>query len=90
MNDAGGLYSIAEIAVTIAGFAALVSVLSWRRGDFDARAEGLRLIVALEASLFVAAFALAPLIPHKFGLDPAVTWSCGHSHTVPALMQCPE
>lgn len=74
MTDTSELYSIAEIAVTIAGFAALVSVLAWRRDDVDARAEGLRLIVALEASLFVAAFALLPLVPHKFGASAELAW----------------
>lgn len=74
MSELDELLSIAEIAVTIAGFAALVSVLAWRRDDFDPRAEGLRLVVALEASLFVAAFSLLPMIPQKFGVDDAIIW----------------
>lgn len=74
MQDMSELLSIAEIAVTIAGFSALVSILAWRREDFDPKAEGLRLILALEASLFVALFSALPLVPHKFGMDGTVVW----------------
>ncbi|MEP1469381.1 MAG: hypothetical protein ABJK25_00255 [Halieaceae bacterium] len=74
MQDMSELLSIAEIAVTIAGFSALVSILAWRRENFDPKAEGLRLILALEASLFVALFSALPLVPHKFGMDGALVW----------------
>ncbi len=74
MSEAGDLYALAEISVTIAGFAALVSVLARRTGDFDPNREGLRLIIALECSLFIAAFALFPIILHRFGVAVEATW----------------
>ena len=74
MFDSEELFSVAEIAVALAGFSALVSVLAGRTQRSDARLDSSRLLLSLEASLFVAAFALFPLLPLKFGLDEAFSW----------------
>jgi hypothetical protein len=74
MDSADHLLTIAEIAVTLAGFSALVAILGGRRGRSDPRMDVLRLRTMLEASLLVLAFALFPLIPTKLGAAPPLSW----------------
>ena len=68
------LLTVAEIAVTLAGFSALVALLTSRRGQRDPRVDALMLRLMLEVSFFVAAFALFPLIPLNFGVDQDASW----------------
>ena len=61
MEHDGTLLTIAEIAIALAGFASLISVIGRRSSD-TARAIGsLRLRLMLETSFRNAAFALLPL-----------------------------
>jgi hypothetical protein len=64
------LFTIAEVAVALAGFSALVGIVGRRVGRSDPRIDAFRLQLMLEASLFVAALALFPVLPRKFGASP--------------------
>jgi len=55
------LLTIAEIAVALAGFASLVSVIDRRRDDSSRAVDSLRLRMMLEVALRNAALALLPL-----------------------------
>jgi hypothetical protein len=68
------LPTIAEVAVAIAGFASLISVVGARRRGDQLQANLTRLRGMLETSLLAAAFAFLPFIPFKFGVSAAMSW----------------
>ena len=74
LSAADNLSSIAEVAIALAGFAALVGVLGRRSGRAKEREIGLRLLFGLEASLLVVAAALLPTVPLSFGLSGEQVW----------------
>ena len=74
MTSLDHLATIAEIAVALAGFSALVALLAARRGRANPRLEALRLQVMLESSLLVVAFALLPLIVSELGTSAGMAW----------------
>ena len=75
MEEAQSLYSVAQIAVTVAGFASLVVVLKrrddgmWDAGDAD-RFHGM----LLHAS-FAVGFCFLPIVLSAFVEDPHRLWS---------------
>ncbi len=77
--SADHLTTIAEVAIALAGFSALIVLLSGRSGRADPRADVLRLRIMLETSLLVVAFALFPFIPSTLGLAPDVWPASDHS-----------
>jgi len=68
------LTTIAEVAIALAGFSALVALLGNRAGGIDRRADAMRLQFMLETSLLVVAFALFPFIPLKLGVSSDLLW----------------
>lgn len=74
MIDTDVLFTIAEIAVALAGFSAIVGVLSARKGEVSLKVNALRLQVMLETCFVVLAAALLPVLLEKFGLDSTVIW----------------
>ena len=69
MVDTDLLYTLAEIAVALAGFSAIIGVLSSRRESTDLQINALRLQVMLETCFMVAAAALTPIIVSHFAGD---------------------
>ena len=65
---------VAELAVALAGFASLVTIIGRRRARDDAAIDAVRLRGMLEYSLLTAAFALLPLLPFHAGLSETATW----------------
>ena len=61
MDYGGTLLTIAELAVALAGFASLVSVIARSRDNRSRAIDAFRLHTMLEMALRNAAFALAPL-----------------------------
>ena len=59
MIDKDILYTLAELAVALAGFSAIIGVLSSRRDPTDRQVNALRLQIMLETCFMVAAAALA-------------------------------
>ncbi len=55
MIDKDILFTLAELAVALAGFSAIIGVLSSRRGSTDLKVNALRLQVMLETCFMVAA-----------------------------------
>jgi hypothetical protein len=74
LPETDALFLIAELAVALAGFSAVIGVLGTRPGTSDIRVDGLRLQVMLETSLFVAAAVLLPVILEHFGIGSQVVW----------------
>lgn len=74
MSDTDHLSTVAEVAIALAGFAALVGVLGRRSGQSKQSEVGLRLLFGLEASLLVVAAALLPIVPLSFGLSEGLVW----------------
>jgi hypothetical protein len=74
LSEADLLPTIAEVAVAIAGFASLISVLGENRRGDELAASFTRLRGMLETSLLTAAFAFVPFIPFKFGVSASVSW----------------
>lgn len=74
MIDKDVLFILAELAVAIAGFSAIIGVLSSRRESTDLRVNALRLQVMLETCFMVAAAALIPIILDKFGIKDNLVW----------------
>jgi len=68
------LLTIAEIAVALAGFASLVSVIGGRRNDASRVSASLRLRAMLEIALRNAAFALLPLPFLQYAPSDPVVW----------------
>jgi hypothetical protein len=72
--DNSVLFTIAEIAVALAGFSAIVGVLGSHRDAADLLANSLRLQVMMETCFMIAAAALVPALLDKFGLGSSVIW----------------
>jgi hypothetical protein len=68
------LFTIAEIAVALAGFSAVIGVLGSRADRSDAQVDALRLQAMLESSLMVAFFALVPVLVTRFGVGTPSSW----------------
>jgi len=68
------LTTIAEVAIAVAGFSALVALLGARSGRTHPRADAVRLQLMVETSLLVVAFALFPFIPLKLGASSEFLW----------------
>ena len=69
------LLSMAEIAATFAGFAALVSVIRRESNRIaDAAHDLLRLRLVISSSVAGVATALIPVGLDGYGLEPALTW----------------
>ena len=74
MIDQAVLFVLAELAVALAGFSAIIGVLSTRRDSTDLKVNALRLQVMLETCFMVAAVALIPIILDKFGVNHNLLW----------------
>ncbi len=74
MNDSDALLTIAEIAATFAGFAALVSVLGRRARSGRAVHDLLRLRLVIATSLIVVVAALVPSALARFELAIEDVW----------------
>jgi hypothetical protein len=68
------LLTIAEVAVTFAGFASLISILGRRSSRDSPVVQAGRLRGLIISSLVVVAFALFPFVPHSFGSSPLAVW----------------
>jgi hypothetical protein len=68
------LTTLAEVAIALAGFSALVALLGNRARRADRRADAMRLQFMLETSLLVVAFALFPFIPLTLGVSSDLVW----------------
>lgn len=72
--DAGSLTIYAEIAIALAGFASLVSVIGARAGGDPPMLDANRLRNLVDTSLLVVVFALLPAVPFAMGLDATLIW----------------
>ena len=68
------LFTFAEIAIALAGFASLVGVVGTRRGGDHPVLDANRLRNMVDTSLMVVIFALLPVVPHEFGASDATVW----------------
>ena len=74
MIDRDVLFTVAEIAVALAGFSAIIGVLSTRKSSSDLKVNSLRLQVMLETCFMVAAAAFVPVLLEQFDLAAPVLW----------------
>jgi hypothetical protein len=77
MNDAGALLTIAEVAATFAGFAALVTLFGRRRVAASAVHDLLRLRLVIGMSVVALLAALIPVALDGYGLGAQLTWRIG-------------
>lgn len=68
------LFTLAELAVALAGFSAVIGVLSRRRDSAELEINALRLQVMLETCFMVAAAALIPVLLDKFHISHSILW----------------
>jgi hypothetical protein len=68
------LLTFAEVSVAFAGFSSLVALLGSRRGRSHPELDVARLLIMLEASLFVALMSVLPLLPNALGASEQLTW----------------
>ncbi len=74
MIDRDVLFTVAEIAVALAGFSAIIGVLSTRKSSSDLKVNSLRLQVMLESCFMVAAMSLIPVVLEQFNISAPVLW----------------
>jgi len=76
LEDSDYLFTVAEVAVALAGFAGLVSVIADRLGTQENPTElaGHRLQVMLVYSLTATGFALVPYLFFRAGLSSTLVW----------------
>ncbi len=74
LEQSAALLSIAEIAATFAGFAALVTLFGRRRVANTAVHDLLRLRLVIAASVVAVVAALIPVALTGYGLDPTLSW----------------
>lgn len=77
--DPDSLTIFAEIAIALAGFASLVSVIGARAGGDPPMLDANRLRNLVDTSLFVVGFSLVPLVAVALGWRPEAVWpvACG-------------
>jgi len=68
------LFTLAELAVALAGFSAIIGVLSTQKRSSDVRVNSLRLQVMLETCFMVVAASLIPVLLDQFNTAPGVLW----------------
>jgi hypothetical protein len=68
------LLTIAEVAVGLAGYSAIVGLLGNRSGRSDIKVDSLRLQVMLEVALLAAAAAFLPVLISLFEFEVWTTW----------------
>ena len=68
------LLTIAELAVALAGFSAIIGVLSTRKSSSGLQINSLRLQVMLETCFMVAVAALIPVLLERFSIASPVLW----------------
>ncbi len=87
MEHRDALLTIAELAVALAGFASIVSVVAQRTDDVARMADAYRLRLMLEVALRNAAFAVLPLpFLSAFPTDPMLWRSFSGLYLVVALV----
>jgi len=74
MDQSDALLTIAEVAATFAGFAALVTLFARRRVEGSAVHDLLRLRLVIGASVVAVLAALIPVALAGYGLSDAVVW----------------
>ena len=74
MLDRDMLFTFAEIAIALAGFSAIIGVLSSRQQSIDLKANSLRLQVMLETCFMAAAASVVPVMIQTFGGNSAWLW----------------
>jgi hypothetical protein len=74
VEDRDLLLTSAEVAVTFAGFASLVAMFGARASRDGLHIDANRLRTMVVVSLLVAALALFPFVPFRYGLPEAVVW----------------
>ena len=74
MEDSDTLLTIAELAIALAGFASLVSVIGRRQDDTSRAADSIRLQMMLEVAFRNAAFALLPLPFLQLAPSDPIVW----------------
>ena len=74
MEHIDTLLTVAEIAVALAGFASLVSVIGRRRDDTSRATDSIRLQMMLEVAFRNAAFALLPLPFLQLAPSDPIVW----------------
>ena len=84
MQDTDLLLAIAEVAVTFAGFASLVSILGRRSSRDSPVVQAARLRGLIISSLIVVAFAFFPFVPYHFGSSPLAIWRISSAFLVVA------
>ena len=67
------LFIFAEVAIALAGFASLVTVIDRGGGDPPAL-DANRLRNLIDVSLLVVVFSLFPMVPFEFGLEAESVW----------------
>jgi hypothetical protein len=77
-EDRETLFTIAEVAVAVAGFASIVSVLASRSGRDDPGIDTTRLRIMLFTSLSAISLCFVPVLSFRFGLSSDTAWRlCG-------------
>jgi hypothetical protein len=74
MIDKDILFTVAELAVALAGLSAIIGVLSTRPDAADRKVNALRLQVMLETCFMVAFAALVPALLNQFNIDSSLLW----------------
>ena len=74
MEHIGTLLTVAELAVALAGFASLVSVIGRRQNDTSREVESMRLQMMLEVAFRNAAFAVLPLPFLQLAPSDPIVW----------------
>jgi hypothetical protein len=73
-EDRETLFTIAEVAVAVAGFASIVSVLASRSGRDNPGIDATRLRIMLFTSLSAISLCFVPVLAFRFGLSPSSAW----------------
>ena len=74
MDHGDTLLTIAEIAIALAGFASLISVIARRQNDTSQASDSFRLHTMLEVAFRNAAFALLPLPFLQLAPSDPIVW----------------
>ena len=74
MQDVDLLIAIAQLAVALAGFTGVASMLRASQSSAQVRAQSERLRGMLEMALIVGGAALLPIVLDRAGIDEAIAW----------------
>lgn len=79
MNGTEQLILLAEVSISLAGFAGIVSTFQYKNGSENSHGDALGLAMMVHCGLLNAFFAVLPMAIYSLGVNEQLTWNISSS-----------